>query len=115
MGLLSDFNAAAYPDAPKVKKRNPIDEYDPIFGEAAEKYGVPSSLIKAVAVNEWGGGPANTSPTGNKGVMQLSDALLNQYGIYDPFDPYENIMGGARYLRELLDTFPGNTKHAIAA
>lgn len=90
-------------------------ELEPIFDQAASKYGVSGSLLRSVAHVESGMRPDVVSPTGNKGVMQLSDDLIRQYGISDWKNPAQNIEGGARYLKELNDQFNGDQQKVVAA
>jgi len=59
--------------------------------------------------------PTVVSRVGAQGLMQLMPALADELGVRDSFDPRDNIMGGARYLRELLDRFRGNVRLALAS
>ncbi len=88
---------------------------DSIFQEASEKYGVSIDLLKAVAYNESGFNPQATSHCGAMGIMQLMPATAEGLGVKDAYDPYQNIMGGAKYLSQLSKMFDGNTKLTIAA
>lgn len=90
------------------------NKYDAIFREKAEKYNLEFELIKALAWAESSFDPKAVSPKDCKGLMQLSPAKIKEYGIENPFDPEQNIDGGARYLKELLDRF-GDVELAIAA
>lgn len=83
--------------------------------QAAEATGVPASLIQAVMQAESSGNPRAESPSGAKGLMQLMDATATAYGVTDSFDPQQSLLGGARFLRDLLHQFQGNTSLAIAA
>lgn len=89
--------------------------YEKYFQAAAAAYDVPVDLIKAVAKAESDFDPKAVSRCGAKGVMQLMPATARAMGVTDPFDPAQNIMGGTKYLRQMLDTFHGDVTKAIAA
>ncbi len=80
----------------------------------AERHGVNPKLVEAVITVESGWNPWVVSPKGAKGLMQLMPQTAARLGVRDPFDPYENIVGGVRHLRELLDEF-GDLRLALAA
>lgn len=82
--------------------------------EAAQKYQVDPKLISAVMQAESNGNQAVISNAGAVGVMQLMPATAASLGV-NPYDEKENVEGGAKYLRELLDTFGGDVKKAVAA
>lgn len=88
---------------------------DDIFAAASEKYGVPVSLLKAVAKAESNFDPKATSHCGAMGVMQLMPGTATGLGVTDAYDPVQNIMGGTKYLKQLLNRFDGNTTLAVAA
>lgn len=88
---------------------------DAIFTEAAQKYDVPVELLKAVGKAESGFDPNAVSRSGAQGIMQLMPATAAYLGVTDSFDPEQNIMGGAKYLSELLKKYNGNTSLALAA
>ncbi|MDR0906220.1 MAG: lytic transglycosylase domain-containing protein [Oscillospiraceae bacterium] len=88
---------------------------DPYFQAASERYGVPVSLLKAVARSESNFRSDAVSRAGAVGVMQLMPATAAGLGVTDPLDPEQNIMGGAKYLRQQLDAFDGDTRLALAA
>jgi soluble lytic murein transglycosylase-like protein len=90
-------------------------DFDRVVQEAGEKYGVESSLIKAVIQTESSGNPRAVSPAGAQGLMQLMPKTAAELGVHDPFDPAENVMGGTRYLRRLLDRYQGDRKLALAS
>lgn len=86
------------------------DRYTDFMAEASQRFGVPESWLHAVMQVESGGNPKAVSPKGAMGLMQLMpdtwSALRIQYHLgNDPFDPHDNILGGAAYLRELFDRF----------
>ncbi len=89
--------------------------YDKYIFEAAEKYGVPASLLKAVIRVESNFNPWAVSRKGAKGLMQIMPENFKLLEIKDPFDPRENIMGGTKYLKELLNKYRGKQPLALAA
>ncbi|MCL6627596.1 MAG: lytic transglycosylase domain-containing protein [Alicyclobacillus shizuokensis] len=86
-----------------------------IVDAAAARYHVPSSLIRAVIQQESGGRSDAVSRTGAAGLMQLMPATARALGVTDVFNPVQNIMGGTRYLAQLLNQFNGNVRLALAA
>lgn len=89
--------------------------YDDIISEAASKLGVPATLIRSVIAAESSGRHDAVSPAGAKGLMQLMDATAEEMGVSNPFDPSENINGGAAYLKKMLDQYDGDIDLALAA
>lgn len=106
--------ASGFSDAFNQKLKVPAD-LNGIFEEAAQKYQVPSALLKAVAKAESDFNPNAVSGAGAQGVMQLMPGTARYLGVSNSFDPRENIMGGAKYLNEMLRKYDGNTKLALAA
>jgi soluble lytic murein transglycosylase-like protein len=88
--------------------------YDEIIAEAAAAYDLDPELIRAVMRAESAFNPTVISPAGAQGLMQLMPALAEEMGVGDAFDPRENIMGGAKYLRWLLDRNRGNIPLTLA-
>lgn len=85
------------------------------IGAAAERYGVPQRLVSAVIRAESGFNPKAVSRKGARGLMQLMPSTASMLGVRDSFDPRENIDGGVRHLRALMDRFPNSLPLAIAA
>jgi hypothetical protein len=83
--------------------------------EAAERYGVEEALIKAVIRVESGFNSRAVSPKGARGLMQLMPGTASMLGVRDSFDPRQNIDGGVRHLRGLMDRFGSDLKLALAA
>src|SRR5688572_222616 len=83
--------------------------------EASSRYGVPDQLVTAVIRAESGFNPRAVSRKGAQGLMQLMPTTASNLGVRNSFDPRENIHGGVRHLRGLIDRFPGNLPLAIAA
>jgi soluble lytic murein transglycosylase len=89
--------------------------YMPEIMDAAQRYGVPDRLVAAVIRAESGFNPRAVSSKGAQGLMQLMPGTASILGVRNSFDPRENIDGGVRHLRGLLDRFPDNLALAIAA
>ena len=89
--------------------------YDSCFEAAAEAYQVPVNLLKAVGKAESAFIADIVSPCGAQGIMQLMPATARVLGVKNAFDPAQNIMGGAKYLRQMLDQFDGDVSLALAA
>ena len=92
----------------------PERAYDDIIAEAAATYHLDPDLIHAVMRAESAFNPMVISPAGAQGLMQLMPALAEELGVTDPFDPRQNIMAGAKYLRWLLDRNHGNIPLTLA-
>jgi hypothetical protein len=89
--------------------------FDATVQKAASLQGIPAALIHAVIRVESGYDPGAISSAGAIGLMQLMPATASALGVAHPFDPVENIMGGARFLRILMDSFDGDLARALAA
>jgi hypothetical protein len=83
--------------------------------EAADRYGVEEGLIKAVIRVESGFNSRAVSSKGARGLMQLMPGTASMLGVRDSFDPRQNIDGGVRHLRGLIDRFGSDLKLALAA
>jgi len=94
--------------------RNPA-EFDKIINSCAAEFGVDRTLVKAVIHAESGYNPNAVSSKGAAGLMQLMPATAQDLKVADSFNPSDNIRGGVRYLRFLLDTFKGDVTLALAA
>ena len=101
----------------RVYKKEPSDHraiYDRIIISKSNKYGLEPSLVRAVISAESNWDPQAVSKKGAVGLMQLMPSTAREMKL-DPFSPEENIEGGTRYLRYLLDRFDGNLDVALAA
>ncbi len=89
--------------------------YNDTIAEAADLYRLDPNLIRAIILAESAFNPFAVSRAGAQGLMQLMPALAEELNVLDPFDPRQNIFGGARYLRQLLDLHKGNVNLAVAS
>ena len=89
-------------------------QYEAIFDEASRTYGVSKSLLLAVAKQESNFDANSVSHAGSQGIMQLMPGTAKTLGVKNAFDPYENIMGGAKLLRDNIRAF-GSVPLALAA
>jgi soluble lytic murein transglycosylase-like protein len=89
--------------------------YDPHIKLTCKLYGLDCNLVKAMIRCESGFNPLAVSPKGAVGLMQLMPGTSRDLGVINPFDPQQNIDGGARYLKMMLDRFGNDTALALAA
>jgi soluble lytic murein transglycosylase-like protein len=116
---------ALLPPAPKVRPNIDVSAeyiavpanqaYEDIIQEAAAEHDLDADLIRAVMQAESAFHPFAVSRAGAEGLMQLMPELANEMNVSNSFDPRENIMGGARYLKRLLDYHNGNIDLALAS
>ena len=93
----------------------PEGQLRPLIQQAAQKEGLAEDLLRAVAEQESGFRACAVSPKGAMGLMQLMPATAQELGVQDPFNPEENLLSGARYLKQLLTRFGGNAALALSA
>ena len=93
----------------------PNQSYDQLIDEAAAVHKLDADLIRAVMQTESAFHPLVVSRAGAEGLMQLMPDLATEMGVSDSFDPRENIMGGVRYLKRLLDYYDGDLDLTLAA
>ena len=110
----TNFDGMLRTETDKLNQASVTTNLDSIFKEASDKYGVSERLLKAIAYTESGFQADVTSSSGAMGIMQLMPSTASAYGVSDPYDAYQNIMGGAAVLKDLLNMFQGNQSLAIA-
>jgi soluble lytic murein transglycosylase-like protein len=89
--------------------------YDRLIRKMARLYNIDAALIKAVMHAESAFNPHATSHKGATGLMQLMPSTARQYGVYDLYDPVQNIQAAVRYLSDLMDRYRENTTLVLAA
>jgi soluble lytic murein transglycosylase len=104
----------------KEKPRRPkpqldSNDFDTMIQDAANRYGVSFSLIKAIIRAESAFNPKAVSHKGAMGLMQIMPNNFKELNLKEPFDPEQNIMAGVRYMALLLDRFQGKVPLALAA
>lgn len=90
-------------------------QYAAEIREISSRHGVDPRLVESVIRAESAFNPTAVSRTGARGLMQLMPKTAVMLGVRDSFNPRENIEGGVRHLRYLLDRYPGNVSLAVAA
>ncbi len=99
----------------KSSRLHRTERYDNYIKEASKRYRVAFPLLKAMVKVESDFNPRAVSKMGARGLMQIMPRNFKTLRIKDPFNPRENIMGGACYFKQLLDRFDGKIKLALAA
>ena len=127
--VLSNFASAAAPTvlivapaAPRAARVSAVApggsavfDFGSIVLQVAEEIDVSPHLLHAVIAVESAYNVRAVSPKGAQGLMQLMPATAQRFGVMDPFDPHDNVRGGARYLKALLAQFNGDLKLTLAA
>jgi soluble lytic murein transglycosylase-like protein len=111
---LKDENLPYLSLTPKEIKAS-VSTYDHWIRSACRRHALDPALVKAVIHAESKFDPYAVSPRGAVGLMQIDPITVRKLGIRDPFNPKNNIEGGVKYLKGLLDTFEGDHKLALAA
>lgn len=112
-GGAPDFKPVAKPL--RSSTRAGKTQYDQIVEEVASAHGLDGALLHAVISVESHYNPRAVSSKGAAGLMQLMPATAKRYGVSDAFDPAQNLLGGAKYLRDLLTLFNSDVSLALAA
>lgn len=113
---ISSVDASIYTN-PNVNfnKRATRDEIISMIDDTSAKYGVDAKLIKALVKQESGFNPTAKSKAGALGLMQLMPSTAKGLGVKDPLDAKQNVEGGVKYVKSLLNRFDGNIILALAA
>lgn len=108
---------AVTPQSPPQPQTQPAatTDLDQTISRIAAEHGVEVPLVRSVIRTESNFNPVAVSPKGAMGIMQLIPSTARRFGVSDPFNVAENISGGVRYLRFLLDYYNGDYVKAIAA
>ncbi|MFJ7848859.1 lytic transglycosylase domain-containing protein [Peribacillus sp. NPDC097206] len=100
---------------PEKKTSETVTNFDDMISEAATLYNLPEKLIRSVIKQESNFNPSATSYAGAAGLMQLMPATARSLGVEDITDPKQNIMGGSKYLSQMLSRYNGDVQMALAA
>ena len=111
----TDLAPAALTAVAREKSAPPRTAVTDIAERAAERYGVSPALVKAVIKAESNFNPTVVSHAGAQGLMQLMPGTAQDLGVSDPFDAEQNVMGGTRYLKQLLSKYDGDLDKTLAA
>jgi soluble lytic murein transglycosylase-like protein len=115
--LVAQSRAAARPASaagPTAARRSPT-AFDGVIDGAAQRHELDPALLSAVVERESNYDPHAISKAGAMGLMQLMPDTARGLGVRDPFDPAQNVEGGATYLRGLIDRYHGRLDFALAA
>jgi soluble lytic murein transglycosylase-like protein len=93
----------------------PKEGLERMVQETAERHRVDPALVRAVIETESGWNPSAVSRKGARGLMQLAPGTAQRLGVVNVFDPKENLEGGVRHLRALLERYNGDLDKALAA
>jgi soluble lytic murein transglycosylase-like protein len=115
--MVASAMGSAVPAGPSSSGPSPVApaQIEQLVNANAGAWGVDPALVKAIIANESGFDPAATSKTGAQGLMQLEPGTAAELGVGNAYDPAQNIWGGTRYVRGLLERFHGDLRLAIAA
>jgi soluble lytic murein transglycosylase-like protein len=105
----------SYSPLQSLSRQSVPGNYEALINQASSRFGVDSSLIKAVIDQESSFNKSAVSSAGAKGLMQLMDDTGSGLGVTDPFDPQQNVHAGTLFLSTLLKKYNGNEGTALAA
>ena len=112
--IIDKYYAATQPSLSKPQETG-RDAIDRLIDRVAEQVSLAPELIRSVVTAESAYDPTAVSHAGAQGLMQLMPDTARELGVRDSFDPFENLLGGSRYLKQLLDKYDGDLDHALAA
>ncbi|MDB5072798.1 MAG: soluble lytic murein transglycosylase-like protein [Candidatus Eremiobacteraeota bacterium] len=111
-GLSGCSGGGFTPGGPHAMARGQLDSIVRTYSQANS---VDAKLVASVIDAESHGDPSAVSRVGAQGLMQLMPGTASMYRVANPFDPYQNVDGGSRYLHDLLRRYKGNVRLAVAA
>jgi len=116
-GPVSDLKiTGALPQIPlQSDRKGKSGDFDPLIEKYAADYGFEPSLIRSIIATESGFNPNAVSPKGARGLMQLMPETAARLGVRNSFDPEQNIQGGVKHFRFLMDNFNNNLELSLAA
>jgi soluble lytic murein transglycosylase-like protein len=120
-GALVLTNVPSRPDLRAYRGHGPLrvtssgEEFRELIARTALKHGIHPDLVFAVAAVESNFNVRAVSEKGAQGLMQLMPDTAARFGVADPFNPAQNVLGGVRYMRYLLDLFKGDSRLVLAA
>lgn len=100
---------------PSNESLDRLEKFDEIINNASETFGINKNIIKSVILAESSAKENALSSANAKGLMQLMDSTAKDLGVSNPWNPKQNIMGGTKYLSQLLRQYDGDLKLALAA
>jgi len=109
------FIAKTENSLPSVSGKNEEHLYHKLIIQTASRHQIDSALVKAIIMAESGYNPRAISKRGAKGLMQLMPETAEELNVENIFNPHQNIDGGVRYFKKLVDQFNGDIKLALAA
>jgi soluble lytic murein transglycosylase-like protein len=112
---LASANNAAPASAPNAPAMLPPAQIDALVNDNAQSADVDPALVKAIIANESGFNANATSNVGAQGLMQLMPGTATALGVSNAYDPAQNVAGGTKYIKQMLDHFNGDVRLAVAA
>lgn len=110
----SNYSSSRNPYSLAQLRKNK-SKFTPLIKQTAQQVSVHPGLLHAMVMVESAYNPQAKSKKGAQGLMQLMPATASRYGVIDSYDPEQNLQGGARYLKDLLEQFEFDLKLALAA
>lgn len=107
--------ASLFMETPVQAESTYPGKFDALIESIAKDYGLESSLIHSIIRTESNYDPNAVSSKGAIGLMQLMPETAEKYGVKDLYDPRQNILGGVKYLRDLISSFGRSTDYVLAA